>query len=253
MHPMSMILAVGLFWLEPLQAAPKLDPVSGPKMRTLAKAEALFGPRYSVPEGAKGKTLPHGDLFDFTATHVADVATTKSGIVVRVSFYPKYFLEDRETTHAEDQVELTKQDYDAILDRVSALRSIGRFIKRKDGCLVSASKWCYAEYEHAKVEETYRSRLVNEGQEEYRDFIRAIDVSFEHTLTGRVRSKTRTPPSDFLGGSLERHWIEVGNRSFGVSESFYNRVKRGSVVKLTVFGCSEDSETCDPVRETLVR
>lgn len=245
----ALILAAGVAFLAPLlaSAASRLTPVQA---AVLAKAQALFGPPYSVPDNVGKSEMNHGGLFDFSSTHVADVTVNAKGEVLRVSFYGKHLLEDREPTPAEWQAELTQEDYDRAIGKVNSLHPMGRYLRQENVCYVTGYKRCYDEYEHAQVEKASQGVLVNDARSEWRDAIRRIDIFLEHNIVGTVQSKTVLDRSEILALPPE-YRIEVGNQMFAVEKAFYDRVRKNSQVRLTVFGCTEHAVVCRPGKTVL--
>lgn len=218
------------------------------KAEAIAKADKLFGQRYSPPAGKPmrlyDEQLETGPadalIYWHGASYVVELVFGNDGSVSRVQLFPETLLHTDKWSDVPEYVEISRPDMEWLVESANSLRPLGKPGKvhdAPDGCFQSGPNlYCTDTYEQAVVSHYHIER--GRTQRETKLVLRVIGILYLQKISG----------------SVEDVRIEARQRQLKVrgcwyrgekpgTEVFDNAVK-GSLVRLITFGCAGNEKAC---------
>jgi len=223
----------------------------------VAKADALFGQRYTAPPDRplvafdkKTETGPADRvIYRFNAKYVVLLVFAAEGSLIRIELLPEALLHsvsDVWDDNVPGEVELRRNDLKRFLDSANQLRPIGdpvMFVEPPDGCFQSGKNlYCFGIFAQASV-----SRFCQDYPD--RVSLKEVAVGYKQSVSGIV-SEIRAVPEDDEGRDLR-----IGKLWYRVEEDndprLFTAATVGSTVTLTTFGCAGTEVACHAFLETV--
>ena len=224
------------------------------KAETLAKADKLFGQRYSPPAGKPLRLYdeqtetgpPDAAIYWYGASYVVELIFADDGSVSRVQLLPEELLHSDSWNNVPEYAELSRADMQWLLDSASTLQPLG-----KPGGVRDATDICFRSGPNLYCTDTYEQALVNHyhlerGEKDHVAIAVLRDISIFY----------RQP----VLGVVEDVRVERGQRQLKVGRSWYrsqhpsdndvfSSTAKGSFVRLVAFGCAANEKVCPAVPE----
>jgi hypothetical protein len=229
-------------------------PVEQHKAETVAKANSVFGQRYSP-----ASTLPlsydkdretgpsDGPIYWFDSSYVVRLIFSTDGSTARVEVLPEALLYSDSWTSVKDTVELGKGELQWFINTVNQLRPIGDPVEvhePPDACFQSGPNlYCHDRYKEAIVSEYCREQYRPNKDRLSRISLKSITVAYKQPHLGAI--------SNLNVLSANEHRVKVGPLWYRIlktrDEKLFDTAVTGSVVGFTTFGCAVNELVCEAV------
>jgi hypothetical protein len=218
------------------------------KAETVARADKLFGQRYSPPTGKPLRLYdeqtetgpPDAVIYWHDASYVIELVFAPDGSVARVQLLPEELLHSDNWSDVPARVGLSPAEMQSVVESANALQPLGKpgeIREAPDGCFQSgANLYCTDTYEFAVVSHYHREKADNEHVTNIAP--RDGSISYRQSVSGVVEDVK----------------VDGSQRQLKVGGYWYHGEKRGSdilrdaaigsVVQLVTFGCAANEKVC---------
>lgn len=225
------------------------------RAETIAKADNLFGQRYTTVTGKPLQLYdkeietgpPDAIIYWHGSSYVIELIFASNGTIARLLLVPESLLHSHYWGDVPDVVELPPAEMPWLVESANLLQSLGKVNQVREapnGCFQSGRNlYCADSYELAAVSHYHNE----EGREEARTRValRNIEVLYKQ----------------FVNGLVEDVRVEGNQRKLKVSGQWYHceepgveifeKAQKGSVVRLITYGCTANEKACTAVPEKL--
>jgi hypothetical protein len=239
-------IVVGLTCLSCLVFAQ--DAITRQKNETVAKADKLFGERYT-PAARKPLRLydeqtetgpPDGVIYRHGAGYVIELLFAADGSVAKLRMLPEALLHSDTWSDVPNTVELLPDESAWFVDAANKLQPVGGARNSKVApkyCAVSGPNWyCYDPFEFASVSHYYFER-VDKDQVTGR-VLREIEVSYRQSVVGVVED---------VAVEGNQHQLKVAGQWYHGEKPeppVFAIAQPGTVVHLVAYGCTANQKAC---------
>jgi hypothetical protein len=223
------------------------------KKHTLAKADSLFGQRYTPPAGKPLRLYdertetgpPDAIIYWHGVSYVIELVFAHDGSVARVQLLPEALLHNNSWSDLPERVELSRAEMQSVVESANALQPLGKpswIHDAPNGCFQSGPNlYCADTYERAVVSHDHLERGDNEHVTDIA--LREVGIAY-------------TPP---VSGIVEDVRVAGSQRQLKVGGYWYHGEKPGcdifrdaaigSAVQLVTFGCAANEKVCLAIPE----
>ena len=217
------------------------------KAETIARADKLFGQRYSPPAGKPLRLFdqqtetgpPDAVIYWHGASYVTELVFAPDGSLARLQLLPEELLHTDNGSDVPDYVQLSPAEMRSFIESANALQPLGKGEIRSapNGCFQSGQNlYCAERYEFAVVDHYHHQRADN-----------------EHVITISLKD-VRIFYRQSVSGVVEDVRVEGSQRQLKVGGQWYHGDKPGrevfsdaaigSFVQLVTFGCAANEKAC---------
>jgi hypothetical protein len=224
------------------------DSIQKQKNQVIAKADKLFGQRYTPVAGKplrlydkESETGPADSIIYWHgADYVIELVFAADGTIARVTMIPEALLHSDSWTDVEDSVELPPAEMQWLIMNANELQPLGKvqeILEAPDGCFQSGPNlYCTDKYELAIVSHYHRADLDKRRYQT--TAMKNIEVLYRQAVDGIVASVSVVKNQRQLKvGGQWYHGEERGVRLF-------DEAQMGSVVHLITYGCTANRRAC---------
>lgn len=217
------------------------------KAETVARADKLFGERYSPPAGKPLRLFdqqtesgpPDAVIYWHGASYVIELVFAPDGSVARVGLLPEELLHSDSWTDVPDRVQLSRAEMQSLIESANALQPLGKGKSRNppDVCFQSGQNlYCTDGYEFAVVSHYHRERPAGEHVAD--SVLRDVTISYRQSVSGVVEDvRVEGSQRQLKVGGYWYHGEKPGS-------DIFRDAAIGSLVELVAFGCAGNGKVC---------
>jgi hypothetical protein len=255
MYPSAKIILCGVLIATSVAAAAAQNAVvERDKAEIVAKADSLFGQRYSPLRTAplsydkeRESGPPDGVIYWFDTSYIVRLIFATDGSLARVEALPEALLYSDSWTSVEDAVELGQGELQWFINTVNQLRPTGDPVEvhePPDACFQSGPNlYCHDRYKEAIASEYCREQYRRDKDRLARISLKSVTLAYKQPLVGTI--------SDLNVLSANENRVKVGPLWYRIlkvrDEKLFDSAVVGSVVSLTTFGCAANELVCEAV------
>lgn len=219
-----------------------------PKADTVAKADKLFGQRYSPPAGKPLRLYdeqtetgpPDAVIYRYDTSYVVELVFAHDGSVARVQLLPEALLYSDNWDDVPERVELSRAAMQSLVESANVLQPLGKpgeIRKAPDGCFQSGPNlYCADTYELGVISHYHLERPNQEHVTAIA--LRDIRISYRQSISGIVEDVRAEGSQRQL--KVDGYWYH-GEKP---DSDIFRNAATGSVVQLVAFGCAANEKAC---------
>ena len=217
------------------------------KAETIARADKLFGQRYSPPAGKPLRLFdeqtetgpPDAVIYWHGASYVTELVFAPDGSPARLQLLPEELLHTDNGSDVPERLELSPAEMQSFIESANALQPLGKGEIRNapNGCFQSGQNvYCAEPYEFAVVGHYHHQRADDEHV--ITNSLKDVFIAYRQSVSGVVED-ARTEGS-------QRH-LKVGGQWYHGDKpgrEVFSDAVIGSFIQLVTFGCAANETVC---------